>query len=118
MRNLFILFDANCGFCRSCKLWLQSQRQIISLTFVEANSYDAHRLFPVLNHGETLGELTVISDIGGVYHGTKAWLICLWALKEYRAWANTLATPELMPIAKKFITMISDNRKTISKLVC
>ncbi len=118
MRNLFVLFDPNCGFCRRCKVWLQSQRQIIPLTFLEANSDDARRFFPALNHVQTLGELTVVSDSGGVYHGTKAWLICLWALNEYRGWSNTLASPELMPVAQKFITMISNNRKSISNLVC
>jgi predicted DCC family thiol-disulfide oxidoreductase YuxK len=118
MFNLFVLFDPNCGFCRRCKQWLQIQRQIIPLTFIEAASSEAKQLFPVLNHEETLTELTVISDNGAVYHGTKAWLIVLWSLKDYRGWARTLATPEMMPVAQKFITMVSDNRKTISKMVC
>jgi predicted DCC family thiol-disulfide oxidoreductase YuxK len=118
MRNLFVLFDPKCAFCRKCKLWLQSQNQIVPLTFIEAASDDAKRIFPAINHAETLSELTVISDSGGIYHSTKAWLICLWALRSYRGWASTLSTPELMPLAKKFITMVSDNRKTISQLIC
>ena len=117
MKNLFILFDESCKFCKRCKLWLQSQRQLVPLTFVAATTDDAKELFPVLDHSQTLGELTVIGDDGGVYHGTKAWLMVLWALKDYREWSRSLATPELMPVAKKFITMISTNRKTIS-MIC
>lgn len=117
MKNLFILFDDSCKFCRRCKLWLQSQRQIIPLTFVAATTDDAVALFPLLDHSKTLGELTVIADTGAVYHGTKAWLMVLWALRDYRDWARSLASPEMMPLARKFITMISSNRKTIS-MVC
>ena len=114
MSNLFILFDASCNFCRRCKLWLQSQRQIIPLLFIEAGSDEAKSLFPLLDHSKTKSELTVVSDSGAIYHDAKAWLICLWALEEYRGWARTLASPQLMPTAKRFITMISDNRKNLS----
>ncbi|MBX9690655.1 MAG: DUF393 domain-containing protein [Candidatus Obscuribacterales bacterium] len=116
MNNLFVLFDPACAFCRRCKIWLQSQKQIVTLTFIEANSKDAKCIFPALNHEKTLAELTVVSDRGGVYQGTKAWLICLWALRDYRNWASTLGTPELLPVAQKFITMISSNRKTLSRI--
>lgn len=114
MTSLFILFDASCNFCRACKTWLQSQRQTIPLLFIEAGSAEAEALFPLLDHAKTKSELTVISDTGAMYHDAKAWLICLWALEDYRAWARTLASPQLMPTAKRFITMISSNRKTLS----
>lgn len=116
MKNLFVLFDDSCNFCRRCKVWLQSQKQLIALTFVAATSDDAKSIFPGLDHGKTLGELTVISDGGAVYHGTKAWLMVLWALRDYRDWSRSLASPELMPVARRFITMISSKRQTISRL--
>lgn len=117
MNNLFVLFDSTCAFCRQCRIWLQSQRQIVRLTFLEAGSLDAKKLFPALNHERTKADLTVVSDSGAVFHGSKAWLIILWALKDYRSWARTLASPELMPVAQKFISMISSNRRTISRLI-
>lgn len=117
VRNLFVLSDSSCELCRRCKRWLAWQRQLVPMTFIEANSADAHRVFPVLDHEHTLQELTVISDVGGVYTGEKAWLMCLWALSDYRGWACTMSTPERLPIAKKFVTMISENRKSISKLI-
>ena len=117
MRNIFVLFDASCELCYRCKGWVQSQRQIIPLTFIEACSSDAKKIFPCLDHGRTLEELTVIADDGSVYHGAKGWLMCLWSLTDYRGWAHTLATPERLPIAKRFISVVSANRKTVSKMI-
>lgn len=117
IRNLFVLFDGNCQMCRYCKDWLKTQRQVVALTFIEAGTLDARKLFPDLDHQKTLAELTVVADDGCFYQGTKAWLLVLWALADYRSWARTLASPEMMPIARKFITMISSNRKTINQLI-
>jgi predicted DCC family thiol-disulfide oxidoreductase YuxK len=115
--NLFVLFDGDCELCAYCKGWLQSQKQAIPLTFIQAGSQDAKRVFPEINHRRTKSELTVIADDGCIYAGTKAWLMVLWALADYRAWARSLASPEMMPIARKFITMISDNRQAINKML-
>jgi predicted DCC family thiol-disulfide oxidoreductase YuxK len=117
LSNLFVLFDPACELCQRCKSWLQLQRQIVALTFIEAASADARNIFPLLDHSRTLSELTVVSDEGGVYTGAKAYVMCLWALADYRAWAATLATPELMPTARLFLTTVSENRKSISRLL-
>lgn len=117
MRNIFVLYDSTCALCGQCKHWITSQRQLVKVTFIAAASPDARRLFPNLEHERTEQELTAIGDSGEVYHGAKAWLMCLWSLADYRAWAARIATPELLPTAQKIIATISANRKTISKLV-
>ncbi len=117
MHNIFVLFDMSCDLCVNCKAWLQMQQQKVVITFIEAGSNEARRLFPGVNHDQSLNELTVIADNGAVYHGTKAWLMVLWCLRDYRSWSHTLAAPDRMPMAKRFITMISDNRKVISKVI-
>lgn len=117
MQNMFVLYDPRCELCFRCKLWLQSQKQRIALTFIEAASEDAKRIFPNLEHARTLDELTVIADNGAVYRDIKAWLIVLWCLADYRGWAHSLSSPDRMPMAKKFITLISDNRKAISNAI-
>lgn len=117
MQDLFVLFDEKCELCRRCKDWLQTQKQRLFLTFIPATSAEARSLFPDLNHEMTLNELTVIGDNGAVYHGTKAWLMCLWALEDYRSWSYRLSTPESMPMAKRIITAISENRTAINKLL-
>ena len=114
MNNLFVLFDSSCELCQHCKSWLQSQQQKVALTFIAAQSNEAQAIFPVLNHEETMEELTVISDTGAVYHGAKAWIMCLWALTDYRSWSYRLATPEMMHVAKRFVALISDNRKSLN----
>lgn len=117
MRNIFILYDSTCALCGQCKTWIASQRQIVKVTFVAAASPEARRLFPHLDHARTEQELTAIGDSGDVYHGAKAWLMCLWSLDDYRTWARKIATPELLPTAQKIIATISSNRKNISKLI-
>jgi predicted DCC family thiol-disulfide oxidoreductase YuxK len=117
MDNLFVLFDSRCQLCRSCKSWLSTQRQVVPITFIEAQSSEAWRIFPVLDHTRTLDELTAISDLGAVYEGAKAWLMVLWALADYRGWSYQLASPAAMPVARQFIQTVSRNRKALSRLV-
>jgi len=87
-----------------------SKPKYLDLVFVPASSDEARSRYPQLDHALTLTDLTVISDQGAVYRGPKAWLMCLWALREYREWSLRLSTPELLPTAKRVISMISQNR--------
>jgi hypothetical protein len=59
--------------------------------------------------------LTVISDEGAVYYGSKAWLMVLWALCRYREWSYRLATPELLPTTRRIVSLISQHRYQISR---
>jgi len=58
----------------------------------------------------------VIGDDGAVYFGPKAWLMCLWALREYREWSLRLSSPALLPNAKRVISTISQNRYQLEGL--
>src|SRR4029079_2746171 len=62
-------------------------------------------------------ELIVISDEGGIYRDTQAYIMCLYALIEYREWSMRLATPALMPLARKAFHLIAKNRLRISELL-
>lgn len=117
MRNLFVLYDSKCGLCIQCKSWIASQRQLVRVTFIAAASPEAHRLFPTLEHEWTEKQLTAIGDSGEVYHGAKAWVMCLWSLADYRNWACTISSPELLPTAQNIVATISANRQKISKLI-
>jgi predicted DCC family thiol-disulfide oxidoreductase YuxK len=110
MRALIVLYDAHCELCCRIRSWLSSQPKYLELRFIAAGSAEARVKFPELNHERTLKELTVISEQGMVYRDAKAWLMCLWSLKEYRAWSLTLGTPELMPSARRMIAWVSRNR--------
>lgn len=116
MRELTVLYDPQCGLCRRAQGWLMSKPKYLELVFVPAGSEEARRRYPQLDHSLTLTDLTVISDQGAVYSGPKAWLMCLWALREYREWSLRLSSPELLPTAKRVISMISQNRYQLEGL--
>src|SRR5579871_3981207 len=105
MRHLTVLYDQDCGLCRRVAVWLMRQEQLIPLRVVPKTL--ASRVHPTLRPREN--ELMVISDEGGLYLGDRAWLICLHALKRYRALAARLSRPELMPLASRAFKVLSAN---------
>lgn len=116
MRQLTVLYDEQCGLCRRARGWLADQPKFVDLLFVPVSSDEALYRYPQLNHTLTLRDVTVIDDRGGVYWGAKAWLICLWALRGYREWSLRLSAPELLPTARRVVSMISQNRHKLEGL--
>ena len=117
MNTLTVLYDATCGFCVRCRWWLIHQPKYVEMDFCASGSPEALERFPELSSPGTVDELTVVDDEGGVYRGTQAWLMCLWALVEYREYADWLSNPALMPLARGVFAMVSSNRKKISGLL-
>jgi predicted DCC family thiol-disulfide oxidoreductase YuxK len=116
MDRLYVLYDSRCGFCSWAKRWLLRQPTLIDLEFIPAGSPLAARLFPGLGrHGNPPEELVVVSDQGGVYRDSSAWIMCLFALEEYREWANRLAHPVLRPLACRAFSVLSRHRRTVSR---
>lgn len=114
MRNLTVLYDARCGFCVRCREWLTQQAQLVPLELLALHSPEAERRFPGLVPPGVREELLAVSDEGGVYRGTRAWIMCLWALREHRAWARRLAHPLLLPFVRGSYALLSQNRHTLS----
>jgi predicted DCC family thiol-disulfide oxidoreductase YuxK len=101
--RLTVLYDADCGLCRTARAWLASRAQLVPLEFVAAGSDEARRRYPALDPAETLADITVVADDGGVYSGDSAWIICLWALDGYRGLAARLSRPDLRPTARRMV---------------
>jgi predicted DCC family thiol-disulfide oxidoreductase YuxK len=116
MPALNVLYDPTCGLCRRAHEWLAQQQKLVELVFVPCKSEEARRRFPQLDHELTARDLTVIGDRGEVYMGSKAWLMVLWALSQYREWAYRLSTPELLPTTRRVVSLISQNRYQISRV--
>jgi predicted DCC family thiol-disulfide oxidoreductase YuxK len=114
VRRLTVLYDARCGLCSTARRWLEGQRQIVPLELLPAASPEAHRRFPSLGTGEP-EELVVVSDEGDVYRGSHAWIVCLWALEEYRDWSFRLASPSLLPLARHVVEWVSTRRHGLSR---
>jgi predicted DCC family thiol-disulfide oxidoreductase YuxK len=113
IRTLYVLYDNRCGLCAAIKDWLLRQPKLVGLVMVATQSAEAARLLrgspPPLPD-----ELTVISDTGCVWRGDHAWVMALWALQDYRGWANRLSKPALLPLARRAFATLSNYRGTIS----
>ena len=115
MRRLTVLYDARCGLCSWARRWARLQPAFVELIFIASDSDEARRRFPDLaRHGEPV-ELIVVNDEGGVYRGDDAWLMCLYALEDYREWSLRLATPGLKPLARQAFAMLSRSRTRVSR---
>jgi predicted DCC family thiol-disulfide oxidoreductase YuxK len=112
MKKLYVLYDGSCGICVRARRWMSRQPTLVALEFVPADSLEAHALFPALT--DTLEELNVVSDDGDVWRGAGAWLMCLWALAEFREWSHRLSGPALAPLARQAVELVSKNRRTLS----
>lgn len=115
MNKLYVLYDANCAFCCRCRQWLTNQPAYLEFDFIPARSAEAACRFPGVEQFGVLDELTVIGDDGAVYQGPNAFIMCLYALTEYRAWSLQLARPALLPFARNAFDFITHIRTAFSK---
>jgi predicted DCC family thiol-disulfide oxidoreductase YuxK len=113
IRSICVAYDATCGICTRVKDWLRRQTPLVALEFVATGSAEARRRFPQLPPGE----LAVIADTGEVWLGNHAWIVCLWALRDYREWAVRLSRPGLSLLAREAFSLISNNRARLSGML-
>ncbi len=114
MKRLYVLFDAQCELCVRCRNWLMKQAAFVPLVFIALQSDEARQRFPEIEKLRPNEQLLVISDDGSVYRGACAWIMCLWALQNYRKHALRLAHPILLPCAKIVCELLSRNRSFLS----
>ena len=117
MEKLYVLYDPKCELCCRLKHWLLVQRSWIGLALVEAGSAKAEKLFPELYRIAERSDLIVVSDEGAVYLNERAWIMALYALVDYRDWAERLAHPLLMPFARQAYAALSRNRYFLSRML-
>ena len=115
MKRLYVLYDAECAFCRRCRVWLAQQPAFIPLIFIPLQSPELPCRFPGIERFTPSEELVVISDEGAVWRGERAWVTVLWGLREFREWSQRLASPMLLPFARRACELISENRHSISR---
>lgn len=118
VKHLTVLYDPTCGFCVRCRQWLDKQPKSITMRFLPQGSSKQQLLYPDLQYlTDSKGrpeELIVIDDAGKVYRDDKAWVMCFYALRDYRALSMRLARPGMAGLARKAYAMISTNRRTLS----
>ena len=117
MNTLTIFYDARCGLCSQVRRWLAAQPAYVRLEFLPYDAPEAARRFPAIQHMRADQEIVVMLDTGEVWQGAGAWVICLWALREYRGWSARLASPAMQSVARAVVHWISSNRISLSKLM-
>lgn len=115
IRQLHVFYDARCALCQACRHWLDKQAKYVPLQFVAYQSEEAGRLCPGLERFRPDQEIVVLADNGNIYQGGAAWVMCFWALREYRALSQRLATPVLFPLARKICHLVSSHRLRLSR---
>jgi predicted DCC family thiol-disulfide oxidoreductase YuxK len=115
MQKLYIIYDPKCELCCRLKDWLLEQRSWIALDLIAAGSETARAMFPQLEQIARPNDLAVISDEGAVYLNDRAWIMVLYALEDYRDWADCLTHPLLMPLARQAYAALSRNRHSLSR---
>jgi hypothetical protein len=108
MRALYVFYDDACGFCCRVAEWLRTQP-----TFLPVGVLPSREL-PDLKSGR-MPELVVIDSEGGVYRDADAWLMTLWALREWRGWAQRLARGDRR-LARKVVELAGSWRHGLSQL--
>jgi predicted DCC family thiol-disulfide oxidoreductase YuxK len=111
--SITVLYDAACGLCTFAKAWIGEQASLVGIQFVAAGSTEAQRAFPQL----PAGELAVVADTGEVWLGNRAWIVCLWALRDYRGLAFRLTSPALLRMAREAFAAVSRNRLALSGML-
>lgn len=114
MKTLHVLFDRECALCRRCRRWLERQPAFLELRFHALQDPETLCRFPGIEEYHPHEQLLVVSDEGGVYQGSHAWIMCLYALREYREWSQRLSGPALLPLARRACQLVSENRSGIS----
>ena len=119
--QLTVLYDPTCGFCVRCRQWLDKQPKRIAMRFIPQGSSRQQRLYPGLEYKTDVqgrpDELLVVDDAGNIYRDNKAWVMCFYALRDYRGLAIRLARPGMNGLARRAYALISGNRRMLSVLV-
>ena len=110
--RLTVLYDAACPLCLRCRDWLTHQAAYVPLELVAADSPGARTRYG--NLPQRGSELVVVSDAGDVWIGPAAFLMCLWALRQWRSWSYRLSGPAFAPMAERFFLAVSRNRGALS----
>ena len=87
---LTVLYDERCPLCRRLRRWLARQPTLFPVEFLGADTPEARRRFPQLDHGRTTRILTAVASDGAVYEGERAWLVCGWALPGWQPLTEAL----------------------------
>jgi predicted DCC family thiol-disulfide oxidoreductase YuxK len=117
MKRLYVLFDGDCPLCEAVVRRLREQPMFVDVQFMSSDAPRAAEMFPQIVTSVPQTEVVAIADTGEVYRGDAAWLMTLWALREYRAWSVVLAKPGYRGLVRWAVASVGRHRMSLSKLL-
>ena len=117
MKHLYVLYDPGCALCVSIQRWLATEPAFVPIVPVAADSPWVAQNFPDIAARHLGEELVVVSDRGEAWWGDHAWLMCLYALQDFRAMALRLASPGLIRYSRAAFAYLSERRQLLSSLI-
>lgn len=114
MNSITIFYDERCGFCRFCRAWLEAQPKYVAMRFVPRDAEEVGRRWPAVAALQDADEMLVLDDRGGLYRGEKAYIVVLYALREWRSLSLRLAQPMWRGLARRAFRMAARNRYRLS----
>jgi predicted DCC family thiol-disulfide oxidoreductase YuxK len=115
VERLTVLYDGGCALCVRCRDFLSTAEALVPLELLACQSEEARA-----RYGDVpwLGaELVVADERGNVWIGPAAFVMCLWALADYREWSYRISSPAFAPLAERFFAMLSARRQRIAALL-
>lgn len=110
---VWVLYDETCGFCCSCARWLRAQDKLVPLTCLPRGGDVARHHFGGLPWERD--ELVVVDSRGGVYRGSDAFVMALWALQGFRLWAQQASKEPIRSRARSLFHWFSSRRHEVSR---
>lgn len=117
LKGIEVFYDGRCGMCCTFHEWINRQPRAYEIRFIPYQSPEAERVFPGVSTLDPAREMIVRTDLGRVFRGAEAWVYCLYGCANYRSTALRLATPGLLPVARKMCTLLAANRHALSKVL-
>ena len=114
-RRLTVVYDETCELCRRCHHWLSQQPTYVPLDFLPAGSAQARARYGDLPWLAT--ELVVVSEEGAAWVVPAAFVMCLWATREWREWSYRLTGGVFAPLAQRLFHHLTARRGAISGML-
>ena len=111
-----VYYDGRCGMCCSFHEWLNRQKRAFRVRFIPYQAEEAAERFPEIADLDPAREMVARTSEGQIIRGAEAWVWCLYSCANYRKMARRLASPALLPMAKRACQLLAANRRGLSRV--
>jgi len=117
IKKIEVYYDGRCAMCCTFQEWVSQQNRAFEVEFVPYQSERAEELFAGVREMDPDRDMIVRTDQGKIFRGAEGWVLCMLSCQSYERWARRLASPQLLPVARKTCNLIAANRLGISKVL-